>query len=310
MNWVIKSIKDERSFQKWGVPSEFSSLNSFEDTGCITTGVYSIYERGALIDINLDVQSEKPLLVFFNGAQKRDVGLKLPIFSGLGVAPKGLVTRLSINDPCLYMSDDMNMAWYVGSKHYSLQNDIIPRIIDKIITVTNASSVIFVGGSAGGAASLFYARAYPNSFCITSNPQTNILDYHRPHVNRFLKNCFGVDNVSMVKNNPRLIGSHVLNIRKHYGGSVVNPTIYLQNLLDEHHVERHFKPFMKSLKVNIPDSVGTYQLNNNLLVHVGDWGKGHKSAPRDFWADMILKVVENQGEWFDMFKSGRAPEFL
>lgn len=310
MSWAIKNIGDERSFDRWGKPIEFTSLASFEDSNVSASGIYSIFEQGALVDLNIEVCDGKPLVIFFNGAQKRDTGIKLPIFSGLSVAPKGKVSRLSINDPCLYMSDDINMAWYVGSKYYSLQNSIVPRIIDKVVALANASNVIFVGGSAGGMASLYYARKFPGAFCITSNPQTNILDYYKPHVNRFLSNCLGVSNAALVKENPRIVGEAVMNIRTYYGGSVKNPTIYLQNIQDEHHVVRHFTPFIKSLKLKVPEEVGSKQMNNKLLVHLGDWGDGHKSAPREFWANMLNNVVENESQWEILFKEKRANELL
>lgn len=103
MSWAIKSIGDERSFDRWGKPVEFTSLASFEDSSVSASGIYSIFEQGALVDLNVEVCVGKPLVVFFNSAQKRDTGIKLPIFSGLSVVPKGKASRLSINDPaCIW----------------------------------------------------------------------------------------------------------------------------------------------------------------------------------------------------------------
>lgn len=119
-----------------------------------------------------------------------------------------------------------------------------------------------------------------------------------------------MESAALVKENPRAVGEAVMNVRTYYGGSVKNPTIYLQNIQDEHHVARHFTPFIKSLKLKAPEEVGSKQMNNRLLVHLGDWGKGHKSAPREFWANMLNNVVENESHWETLFKEKRASELL
>ncbi|MBL1377766.1 hypothetical protein [Zobellella iuensis] len=175
MSWSLKFIDEARSFERWGVlKQEIITLEEFEKRDGLKSGIYSIYANGALVDINIDIVESLPLIVFFNGAQKRTPEVTLPVFSGLNVTPKGMTSRLSINDPSLYMGDDMLMSWYAGSRFVPLQKEIIPRIISKVVQSIDASRLIFSGGSAGGFASLYYSKHFKDAICITSNPQTSI----------------------------------------------------------------------------------------------------------------------------------------
>lgn len=313
MAWVAKSVSDERDFARWGKPKIFYGFDDFKecDSECfLSGGTFSFFENQSIIDIHLKARAGKPLVVFFNGAQNRSEKYRFPSFSGLRVTPLEKASLLCIGDPSLYMSNNIKMGWYAGSKFLNLQREIIPTIVDKIRQCIGASSLIFVGGSAGGTASLYYARCFPNAFCIASNPQTDILKYRKHHVNRYLRKCLGVRGIETAKNNPDVLGGIVTNIMDYYSGMVNNYTIYLQNRDDKGHFDTHFSEFLSSLNIDTPKEFGSYQLSSSLLTHVGDWGKGHKSAPREFWANMLNNVVESEREWDTLFKEKRAHELL
>ncbi|UTA78621.1 hypothetical protein J4377_11655 [Halomonas sp. XH26] len=313
MIWAAKSVSDDQDFSRWGDPQLFYSLNEFEEYSAelfIGDKTYSIIENQSIIDIHLKAKSGKPLVVFFNGAQNRSDKYRFPAFSGLRVTPLEKASLLCIGDPSLYMGENIKIGWYAGSKFLNLQHQVIPEIINKIRQGIDASSLIFVGGSAGGTASLFYARCFPGAFCITSNPQTDILKYRKHHVNRYLRKCLGVRGVETAKKNPEVLGGVTTNIMDFYSGTLNNFTIYLQNREDAGHFETHFSEFLSSLQLSTPNEFGSYQLSEKLLTHVGDWGKGHKSAPRVFWANMLNNVVEHEGQWDTLFKEKRAHELL
>ncbi|MGP9535209.1 MULTISPECIES: hypothetical protein [unclassified Halomonas] len=311
MSWSIKYIKDERSFSRWGGLSKtYFSLNEFENESCINSGCYSIYESGALIDINLDALENKPLLVFFNGAKNRNNDTKLPIFSGAKVTPIAQASRLSINDPSLYLGDDISMGWYAGGKNIPLQSDILPRLIKKIVGLLKSTALIFVGGSAGGFASLYYSRKIPGSICVTSNPQTSIFNYYKSHVNRYLKYSFDIDDVQKVKENPKITKGTVTNLCRYYNGETSSKIIYLQNLLDKHHVNRHHIPFIQSFGHEPALEVGVHHYNDNLVTFVGDWGDGHKTAPREFWSTMLSNVVNKLDNLDDIFKERKVSKLF
>ncbi|MGP5307792.1 hypothetical protein [Vreelandella alkaliphila] len=303
MSWSIKYVKDERSFSRWGgLKKTYLSLSDFENESEIIDGSYSIFHEGALIDINLEVMKKKPLLVFFNGAKNRENGTKLPIFSGAKVTPKKQASRLSINDPSLYLGDDISMAWYAGGKNIPLQSEILPRIIKKVFSLLQSTALVFVGGSAGGFASLFYSKKFPGSICVVSNPQTAIFNYYKSHVNRYLKYCFDVDSVEKVRDNPKLTKGTVTNLCRFYGGELESKVIYLQNKHDTHHVNRHYIPFIKSFGLEPNHDVGAYQYNNNIVAYVGEWGEGHKTAPREFWANLLCNLVTELDDINTLFK--------
>ncbi|UDM08502.1 hypothetical protein LG409_06230 [Halomonas sp. NyZ770] len=311
MSWSIRYVGDERSFARWGgVKDIYFSLDQFESVDSLVDGCYTIYESGALIDINVEAAGAGPLLVFFNGAKNREDSTKLPIFSGAKVTPSGKASRLSINDPALYLADDISMGWYAGTKTIALQKDIIPRIVSKVASLLSASKIVFVGGSAGGFASLFYASKFPDSICITSNPQTSIFRYYKSHVNRYLKYGFDVESVDAVRANSKLTRGTVTNLLKYYDGSLKNKTLYMQNQKDLHHVNRHYIPFLESLGVEPMLNAGAHQHNDHLVTCNGDWGDGHKTAPRAFWANVLNNVVENVNDIEDMFAHKRAADLF
>lgn len=313
MIWAAKNVSAERNFEKWGEPNIIFSFKEFEScSGEVFSrgGVFSILENSSIVDIYLRVNPGKPLVVFFNGAQNRSENYRFPSFSGLKVTPVENASLLCINDPSLYMGDDIKMGWYAGSKFLDLQGKIIPEVVSKIKDSISASRLIFVGGSSGGTASLYYSRLFPGSFCIASNPQTDILKYRKHHVNRYLRRCLGVKGIEAAKKSPEALNGVVTSILDYYSGTVLNHTIYLQNKHDSGHFQTHFSDFLRSLDLQVPEGFGSYQLNLKLLVYVGDWGKGHKSAPREFWANMLNNVVENEGHWDTLFKEKRASELF
>lgn len=313
MIWATRNVSSMRDFSRWGEPIILNSLLELSNHKFIddsSARVFSMIEDGAIVDFRLSFSKNKPLVVFFNGAQNRNVDYKFPSFSGLKVTPLDKASLLCINDPSLYMSDDIKMAWYAGSKNTCLQEKIIPALVGKIYKSISATSLIFVGGSAGGTASLFYAKKFPDSFCIASNPQTDIFKYSKPHVNRYLRNCFGIKNIETAKKFPEMLNGVVTNIADYYSGSVNNFTLYLQNKEDYGHFDAHYCNFITSLGLKAPQKVGSHQITDKLLVELGDWGEGHKSAPREFWANMLNNVLESEGEWDTLFKEKRAHELL
>lgn len=283
-----------RDFSKWGGVQAFDSISDFEEYDKHLSGVCSIKAGLALVDIHVDIIDGAPLLVYFNGSQNRGEGYSLPFFSGFNVTPLGKASRLSINDPGLYLSSDASMCWYAGSKYFDLQNDIIPRLIKKVFSLANSTFIVFVGGSAGGFASLLYSSKFPGSFCLTSNPQTDIFKYYYPHVNRYLNSCWAVDSIGEAKAQCGVFGDSQQDVYGCYKGDFNNTVIYLQNINDPHHVKNHFSPFLESISLVPPSTKGVHQLSHNFLVYLGDWGEGHVTAPKSFWRNLLSILVKEE----------------
>ncbi|MGO3862319.1 MAG: hypothetical protein ACTJIA_10560 [Halomonas sp.] len=293
MVWTVTNASSLRYEKRWGgLRRYFNTLDDFKSAETMPNGFSTIQAGEALIDISLNLIEGKPLCVFFNGAQERGEKFRLPAFSGKGISPKGEVSRLSINDPALYFSPDISMGWYAGSRFYSTQKVIIPTIIDKIASVANSPRIIFVGGSSGGFASLYFSKKYENSIALVCNPQTNILRYHSGHVKRYLNYCFGLKDIDAVRKNSALMPGVTKNLCYYYKGCAENKIVYLQNLSDEHHVNRHYVPFMKSLGVDPSLELGAFQYGNVLSI-LGNWGEGHKAAPREVWSILLHDLVRH-----------------
>ncbi|HBP41099.1 MAG TPA: hypothetical protein DD644_05005 [Halomonas sp.] len=306
MSWSMCYSEVSRSGKRWGgVKKYYESLTDFQSDTNIPNGLSSIQAECALLDISIDVVKGKPLYVFFNGAQRRNDNFKLPVFSGRGITPVGEVSRLSISDPALYFAKDLSMGWYAGTRFFSTQKILIPAVIDKISSVAQPSKIIFIGGSSGGFASLYFSKRYEDSIALVCNPQTNILRYHSAHVKRYIKYCFGVEEISQIRDDPSLMRGITKNVCHFYKGEIKNKIIYMQNKDDKHHLKNHFLPFVKSFGINPNLNIGCHQYGN-LLNLMGDWGEGHQVAPRRVWADILSDLSNNLDCLDTLFERGEA----
>lgn len=310
MTWSISYSELNRCGKRWGgVKKYYESVEEFADAQDIANGFNSIQAGGALLDFSVNIVKGKPLYVFFNGAQRRDENFKLPVFSGRGITPEGEVSRLSLNDPALYFAPDLSMGWYAGTRFFSTQKVLMPAIIDKVCSIAQPSVIIFIGGSSGGFASLYFSKKYEHSVALVCNPQTNILRYHSAHVKRYLKYCFGVDEISHVRDNPLLMRGITKNVCHFYKGEAKNKIIYMQNKDDKHHIRNHFMPFFKSFGIDPNLEVGVHQYGNLLNV-MGDWGEGHQVAPRSVWANILNDVSSNVDSLDAIFESNEASALI
>ena len=294
----MSAYNSVRNLDRWGGSIiYYSALDDFMSDENLKNGIYSINLNGLIIDFNVRLGPiGNPVAYSFHGAVKRD-GMKLPYFSGGGVVPSSC-TLVMFSDPALYIAEDLTLAWFMGLKVVKLQ-EILILIIEKINSYVGASKIIFFGGSGGGFASLFYGSRFKDSLVIASNPQTNILNYYKSHVDRYL-NYFQC--------NREDLGYFVqYDLCQIYKEKSEFNIFYMQNTSDYMHVEKHCKPFLKAVGIDYNEN-GI--VSNRVFLDTHQYGVGHKSRPASHWGEIIKFFCNFNGDYGDVFESKEFKEFI
>ncbi|WP_375749546.1 hypothetical protein [Vibrio sp. HN007] len=211
----------------------------------------------------------KELIVLFNGATSKDK-LTKPNFSRWSWAEKTGYSYISISDPLVGTTDDLNLAWYVGTTDFDLQNYIqkcIKRILIKVGIEPN--KVIFYGSSGGGFASIVASTYLRGSTAIVYNPQTNVLDYNEIAVDRFL-NSFGAERAELTKECLYRFSISELMKRNNYLPNI----IYKQNTQDQSHIHQHYFNFYQKY-MDMTIGIGGY--GTSLTTHLFHSNDGHSA---------------------------------
>lgn len=181
------------------------------------------------------------LLVLFNGAIAGQYK-NAPKFSRWSWAEKAGYSFIAIDDPVVSQIGETNLAWYIGTESFDVQ-DSVSEIIASITSQLDIShsDVVFYGSSGGGFASLMAAIRLRGSGCIVSNPQTNILKYHKTSVDKYINSAFRNDtNSTHEKYLERFSAIEKINNVKYL------PTVYYkQNITDKNHFKKHYLPFQE-----------------------------------------------------------------
>jgi len=275
----------EPDYTAWHRPVfSYPSVQAFLSTQGIENGIHAIIANGHRVDFLFRKKTSDSLLVVFGGAAPQRPLNKPPFFSGVALSENVSCSVMAINDPSLYLDDQIAIAWYAGSKDLPLQS-ILPAIIDKVVS-TCASRTIMTGGSGGGFASLYYATetAQP-SIAVVSNPQTNITKYDRQSVECFARVCFDWHEGNVES----AFSGITYDLVKHYSEKKA-PTIFLQNSADWH-VRAHAIPFLRAYGL---DWTGRDLTAEGLYLLVGNWGNGHIPAPKGLITDIINQLCRGE----------------
>jgi len=217
------------------------------------------------------------LVVIFNGAvnrAEREYPSFGPYVRGLGQHAH----QVAFADPTLALSDTISIAWFAGSHKLPLQ-DAIVSLIENLKEKLGISRLIFVGGSGGGFASLYYSWHFPGSLSVAFSPQTIIANYGKERLARYSEVAWP-EGLRSVSNPP------VLDLRSLYGTSVPNQIVYLQSHGDHRHLFEHMIPFMDAV---LPEN------RERVIAKLSYWGKpGHSgSVPLtevDAWVQAALSA--------------------
>lgn len=249
------------------------------------TGLHQlrVRERGVPFEMLYKANpSSDCLIVFGQSALSTRENLALPVYhrwTWFDDFPQAAC--LTLNDPTLYLSETLFGGWFQGTREHFYMEDgarIVARIAQQLGIPT--SRIFFYGSSAGGFSSLMMAAELGNATAIAEIPQTDMAKYHvLSAVDALRTHCYGgmtLDAIS-AEYGDRLSVLH----RFAKLGKVPN-ILYLQNVADTLHLERHVFPFIAGIEPLFKDSISC--LNRRILLELycgrTDKGDGHVAASR------------------------------
>lgn len=208
-------------------------------------------------------KSRRPLMVFGQGMVDRSQ-FQLPRFQRMNWQDDFMENIIVLNDPTLYLADNLNLGWMVGNK----DNHVLMSIIELIRKIRNQiliedRNILFFGTSAGGFTSLMMSLHFDNCAVVVNNPQTNILKFTRGGVQRLFSLAFpGMARNEIEKNYISRL-SYVHNLSQ---GEKSPPRLYyLQNIEDDDHYRDQLLPLLDILRVAKHRAGETY-MDRNLIV--------------------------------------------
>ena len=210
--------------------------------------------------------------------------MELPVFNRWTWANKGIFPGhvLCISDPTLEFCNELQIGWLIGHARKSatidLANFIIGLANDKGIP---HDKIVFYGSSAGGFASLALAANVEGSIAIAINAQTDILSFDmQTQVNLVKKHCFDGASASDISQEY----TQQVNMIKRWANVKNSRVLLVQNVLDTHHYDIHFKPFWKSLGGSSTLGISSSGPNTSLIYRQEG---GHIPETEDMAKDII-----------------------
>ena len=260
----------------------FPSFAEFLKSSSVPQGRFRIMEHNVTADFEFEGAQKQPLLVILHG--RKGPRVHLPYLSGRHIVEGINVARLSISDPSLYLDESLSISWFTGNSSAPNLQMSLARVIQEIANRINASKVIFLGGSAGGFASLVFAHLIPNSLAIVWNPQTDIAKYYPRFYREYLNICWGGNSKMLQESGVITSVVDLYDVAKQ-----PSSTVYvLQEPTDVHHVTEHLMPFL-----------GATKCDRNVFTYRQHWGEGHVPPAKDTIRRLIEHAIaENPQDLF------------
>lgn len=225
-------------------------------------GDYLIEVEGVTVPLQYKAGDRPALLIFFHGAVDRS-STKLPRHTGF-LPGIGNRHQISIADPTLTLGEELGIGWFAGGRDLPVQR-AIRQVIADLSRTLRIPRRIYVGGSAGGFAALYYSWYDPGSMCIASNPQVDIGAYYPGLVRRYLDMAW--PGAEKVVNAAR--EGVCLNVANLYAKGFENLVIYLQSSGDAAHFRAQLPTFMRAAA----------PFEQNFILNAGYWGiPSHSSS--------------------------------
>lgn len=239
------------------------------------TSLYYFEDNGLQYDFLWRPKTQsKKLFVFFSGDAMRKK-FNPPVFQRQSWAGRVPGHCMYISDPMLYIDSGLGLAWYCGTE---LQDPLL-RISELIRQITaelglSLADVVAYGSSGGGYAALRLSVLLPDIAVICINPQTDISVYETRGVERYLRLCWQ----GISREQARTAFAARLSLipaaqQKKFNNRRV---VYVQNVLDTHHYEEHFKPFCAAVGID-PVASSSDTISVILFSHPD----GHAKAETD-----------------------------
>jgi len=212
------------------------------------------------------------LIVYLHGAVGNG---RFPYYNGMGIASelKSYASFLLVSDPLnsLY-SGRLRCSWYTSPYPEEEIIETIAKSVKEAMQSVGASRVLFLGGSAAGIPLMRLGEHIDNAFFFIWNPQTNIFNYNKGHIDRWC-NALQIDENFRGTLEGAVAPSSVnMNFKSHFKNRG-NHYFILQMLKDDKHVSGHATPFYEALsgkEANFSLKFSELALPN-VLIHIGAW---------------------------------------
>lgn len=277
--------------------SEFNGKALWEN---FTDGEKNVYLNEK--KINLLIKNSKSykgvVLIGFHGAIEKRNKINPPYYYFRGVSDKANIPLISISDPSLELSDDLNLAWYLGDEENPLLPKLISNMLDCFILKSGAK-LILAGGSGGGFSALNIQSMMTktkDTFTFAWNPQIYTYQYNDHFTRKYLKYCFPdkLKSINLDDCNHKKLVSLMKELT--YCEVLQNKEITFKNRLilingfDNNHLRKQIRPFVSSSEVLIFNN--DYIVFDDCSVYFGEWGYGHVAPPRELVVSIIREIAD------------------
>lgn len=227
--------------------------------------------------------ADDALFVMMPSAVERSK-IVLPAFNRWTWAAQGVFPghTLCIGDPTLELDDEMCLGWCLGSRNDCAADQLV-EFITKFAAAKGipAEKIVFWGSSAGGFAALALASRVPGSTAVAINAQTDALAYDMAYqVGLVRKFCFDDQTEEQI----RAQYAHRVDMRVQWADAGTSRAILVQNELDVHHYDVHFKPFWTALGGTVQHGISTAGVHK-AWVYTNANGHGPESP------DMAREII-------------------
>lgn len=199
----------------------------------------------------------KGVIFIFHGAignNRRKIPHFAPFLPGLDTQ----CHQISISDPTTAKFPGFPAAWYAGHSGFYLQR-VLPDILQKITSALGASKTIYVGGSSGGFAALYYSWHHPGSATVAAGPQTNLRVHNQRPITTYRTSCW-----PEMGQNEELLNVICSDVGQLYGQKFDNLVVYIQSSGDRAHIFTHLTNFLSHISGSRPD---------RFILHADFWGR-------------------------------------
>lgn len=241
----------------------------------ISSGLHTLHSNNRYFDFIYENKQSNILFVTFGAAAGVDKPT-YPVFSRLKMASLAGVDCLALSDVGQSSPENLKTTWHLGT-HKLPTNELIVKLIRRLIAKYKYKTVILFGSSAGGFAALNTGRKIPGSIVVVMNPRTDLL-MNPTTYDEFISKAYS-NNHSAVSENISMCDA--------YSVPTGNRVIYIQNMEDEVYYKNHFIPFFEK------------NINHSKIIS-GNWGSGHVIPPR--WVfEGVLQFIFNNPDSIDQF---------
>lgn len=219
--------------------------------------VYAYFRRGA-----------GPLLnIVFHSAVDR-ARKPVPFFERMRASRDMPGSVLLVSDPTLFVADDLQFGWYVGTAGWD-PTPTIRGLVHRASEAAGASRLLFIGSSAGGFAALRHSSAFPESLTLAINPHVDLLRYY----DRWLQHLFGAAFPGVDRTEAGRLLRHRFSVLGDYQrGTWTNRVLYVQNSQDTNPRTNHLPAFLDATGMSGPGQ----SEDGRITVVQDDHGAGRK----------------------------------